>query len=336
MEAKELEEMEFPAHSYVPETFIRAILDKPGHPLFVSGITQLECSSGRNDEDPVPYDPLKARVGAPARLGNQYFAEYFAANLCGVDRNRAEGRRVGYRMHMPCWVLLCRLVGKQLIEENLDCFVATVKSFWCSEISNWNLKSVEGYYGTYRGIMPWSERQWIWPRYAGGRKPSLPEPWLRADSRENPGAISDIHQLIRNASLVPSQQFAMHGNHPVHNIPLDVAIIIVELIREEPNYDLKGVRTTKNLLTAFGWRLPNTYWQSHCRNCLVFEVEDLIQAGSEVDWQFLCLGLEELIFGHRKYFKRGLRNRGRIMQLIERIKESFLVRLKASSASKEE
>ncbi|KAK1143346.1 hypothetical protein N8T08_006874 [Aspergillus melleus] len=254
MEAKELEEMEFPAHSYVPMTFVRAILDKPGHALFVSGITQLEFNLSRTDEEPIPYDPLKARVGAPARLGNKYFAEYFAANLFGLDHYRDKGRRIGYRMHMPCWVLLCRLVGKQLIEEYLDCFVATVRSFWRSNISKWDLSSVEDYDDNCYGIMPWSERPWIWPKYAYGDDPAHPEHWLQVNIRENPGSISDIHQLIRNASLVPGQPEAIYDNYPVHKIPLEIAVMIVDLIRKQP--------------------------------------------GSKVDWQILCLGLEELLFDH--------------------------------------
>lgn len=83
------------------------------------------------------------------------------------------------------------------------------------------------------------------------------------------------------------------------------------------------------MLSAFQWRLPDTYWQPRCRYRLVFEIEDLIEAGSRVDWQLICLGLEELLFNRFWYANSGLRNQARIIQLVDKIKKPFLQRLDA-------
>ncbi|PLB55680.1 hypothetical protein P170DRAFT_344994 [Aspergillus steynii IBT 23096] len=334
IKAKELEEMEFPPHSITPMTFCRAILDKPGHPLQISGITQHQFCLSHVDEDPVPCDASKARVGSTVKSGNQHYAEYFAANVFKPDIYRAKGKRVGYNMHMPCWVLLCRLIGKRLMEENLDCFVEAIKSFWRSKSSEWDIDfDVQDYDDSCYGIMPWSERPRGWPEYDYGEGPDRPEHWQQVKVNENPGIIFDIQQVIKNAYSAFGRRFATCGDHLAHQIPVELAIMIVDLIRKAPGYGLEDIKSTRNMLSAFGWSLPDTYWQSRCRNRLIFEVEDLIEAGSKVDWQLVCLGLEELLFDHHWYFKGGLRNRGRILQLIGQIKVVFLERLNSGVGS---
>lgn len=100
-------------------------------------------------------------------------------------------------------------------------------------------------------------------------------------------------------------------------------MLIVDTIYHDDGYGLDGITDTRNLLAAFQWDLPVSYWQSRCKPDLIFEVKDLIDGGVSVDWSELCLGLEELLFDEEWYSTSGLRNRGRIFGMLGRIKELF-------------
>lgn len=78
--------------------------------------------------------------------------------------------------------------------------------------------------------------------------------------------------------------------------------------------------------SAFQWKVPDTYWQRRCNKDLIFEFDDLIMSKKKgvIDWQFLCLGIEELLVNYDWYYSSGLRNRGRTLQLLQRIKGIFL------------
>lgn len=109
----------------------------------------------------------------------------------------------------------------------------------------------------------------------------------------------------------------------VPHVPLEIAMLIVDTIYHDDGYGLDGITDTRNLLAAFQWDLPVSYWQSRCKPDLIFEVKDLIDGGVSVDWSELCLGLEELLFDEEWYSTSGLRNRGRIFGMLGRIKELF-------------
>lgn len=104
-------------------------------------------------------------------------------------------------------------------------------------------------------------------------------------------------------------------------------MLIVDAIHYD--YELAGVRDTRNLLTAFNWELPVSYWQNRCNYAMIFEVKDLIDSGTSVDWPALCLGLEELILDESWYPKSGLRNRARIFERFRRIDKIFRAMLGA-------
>ncbi|KAE8370157.1 hypothetical protein BDV27DRAFT_140602 [Aspergillus caelatus] len=60
-----------------------------------------------------------------------------------------------------------------------------------------------------------------------------------------------------------------------------------------------------------------------CKLILVFEVQDVIQAGTQINWAYLCLGLHELFLQEDWYCNGGLYFRGRILYLIECIRGSL-------------
>jgi hypothetical protein len=83
------------------------------------------------------------------------------------------------------------------------------------------------------------------------------------------------------------------------------------------------IQDTRNVLEAFQWKLPDSYWQRRCNPNLVFEVQDVIKAGTQIDWAYFCLGLHELLLQDDWYCNSGLYFRGRILDLIESIRGSL-------------
>jgi hypothetical protein len=107
-------------------------------------------------------------------------------------------------------------------------------------------------------------------------------------------------------------------------LPLDLAVTIVDLVYETQPHCQQRIDDIRNLLEAFRWNLPNTYWQARCNKQLLFELDDLIKAGTAVDWSGLCLGIEELLLDGDWYCNSGLNNRGRTLKLLSGIKKNFL------------
>lgn len=118
------------------------VLDSPSRPLKISGITQhpLQLHLRLSEGDTARHDPLKAQIVRSTRVGKKHVAEYLGATLFKPDFVIKTDEGVTYSMLMLCWVILCRLVGKRLIEENLDCLIATLKSLWIRD-SKWTISS---------------------------------------------------------------------------------------------------------------------------------------------------------------------------------------------------
>ncbi|OJZ80547.1 hypothetical protein ASPFODRAFT_53098 [Aspergillus luchuensis CBS 106.47] len=57
---------------------------------------------------------------------------------------------------------------------------------------------------------------------------------------------------------------------------------------------------------------------------LIFEVQDIIEAGTPIHWAYFCHGLHELLLQEDWYCNSGLYLKGRILHLTERLKECFL------------
>ncbi|KAI7968502.1 hypothetical protein EIK77_006521 [Talaromyces pinophilus] len=83
---------------------------------------------------------------------------------------------------------------------------------------------------------------------------------------ENPTIVPKIQGIIEQATQSHSESHPQRTSSPlVSHIPLDIAIQIVEFSK------LAGIGDTRNMLAAFGWRLPDSYWKSRCKMDLIFE-----------------------------------------------------------------
>jgi hypothetical protein len=168
-------------------------------------------------------------------------------------------------------------------------------------------------------VFPLGQTEWYW------------YPKHHHTEDQNPAHAPEIQALIKQAVQSrhhspddqPQKVFTRH-------LPLEIVVMIVDLIYNDPDYDETSIDDIGNLLKAMHWKLPDSYWQRRCRKDLIFELQDLIikcrNDGDDtvVDWAFLCLETEKLLLNFSRYNLSGLRNRERIMGLIRRIKETFL------------
>ncbi|GAB1191758.1 hypothetical protein APSETT444_000940 [Aspergillus pseudonomiae] len=139
----------------------------------------------------------------------------------------------------------------------------------------------------------------------------------------SPLRIPGIQKLIAEATR-ECTEVHLRGHSAIVDLPLDIAILIVDLIYGSRPRSMERLIDTRNLLEAFQWKLPETYWKTRCDYWLVFEMDDLIREKRAAKWSRFCLGLEELLLERGWYCNSGLRTRQRALTSLGGIKEHFL------------
>ncbi|KAF7114715.1 hypothetical protein CNMCM5793_009666 [Aspergillus hiratsukae] len=339
--AKELEQTDFVKYPHAWSFFVRAILDDPKTgQMSLSGISH--GSSLKPWELPIPRDPQRAFIRNLALAENHWNADFHMANLFGRDKNREAGERIGYPIHPHCWLLLKRFVGHDLIMSNLHAFVRAIGEFWKANKKHWRIfldhVSVDGVECVDdepgSPCTHWLKEPRTYTSAEDREHFAMLANW-RDELREwhSPGSplrIPDIQSLITQ-NIQPQKDNSGQGQceiqPPVFCLPLDIAVMVVDLIYETQPHCQQRIDDIRNLLEAFRWRLPNTYWQARCNTELLFEFDDLIKAGTAVNWLGLCLGIEELLLDDNWYCNSGLNNRARTLKQLNGIKEGFLRRL---------
>ncbi|RDW74542.1 uncharacterized protein DSM5745_07204 [Aspergillus mulundensis] len=325
--------------------FYRAIIDDPTtNSLFISGINRKgDCTC----PGPVINDPDKACVFfMPRRRGRAQsrFTDFHPVNMSGYDKNRAAGKRIGYAIHAACWLLLDRVIGADLVTNNLRAFVDTVSAFWKKPANrcSWETESI------WEVGPPEQDPQcWYEPDSVGLRKieevgeldeDGYPREFTKRDihAPNNPFRIVDIAELVGRVAL-PKQGEGVDGSFQPNGtssaiaaiccLPTDIALLIVDTIYTTREFCRARVQDTRNLLRATGWVLPRSYWVARCNPAVVFEVQDLLDSGKAADWAALCLGLEELQLHPDWYCNSGLNHRRKILGFLAEIKEGFAERL---------
>jgi hypothetical protein len=299
--------------------------DPTTNQMFLSGISH--GSSLNPWELPIPRDPHRAFIKNLARRENRWNADFHMANLFEQDKNRKAGKRIGYPIHPHCWLLLDRFAGHDLITPNLHAFVRAVDGFWKENKKEWciflNHLCYDGLCHNNNGPH--------WPAEQRPRTPELYDEELEEITQwHTPGSplrILGIQRLITQ-NLLSQRDNPGQGQKTIQSLvsclPLDLAVTIVDLVYETQPHCQQRIDDIRNLLEAFRWNLPNTYWQARCNKQLLFEIDDLIKAGTAVDWSGLCLGIEELLLDGDWYCNSGLNNRGRTLKLLSGIKKNFL------------
>lgn len=127
----------------------------------------------------------------------------------------------------------------------------------------------------------------------------------------------EVRETIERARNVGRDRqvscFRKHQSSYFSDLPLDIATVIAELVCPL-DFTRCNVDDTRNLVTAFRWSLPNTFWKR--RVDLFFELSTL-KDGDIVDWQFLYLDLMLLITDEVWYLSSGLAYRRRVLEVID-------------------
>ncbi|KAL5335053.1 hypothetical protein BJX70DRAFT_401942 [Aspergillus crustosus] len=70
---------------------------------------------------------------------------------------------------------------------------------------------------------------------------------------------------------------------PICRLPLEIALLIVDTIYMSRVFCRERINDSRSFLKATGWVLPKSSWVSRCMPKLVFEVQDLVDSGQDVD-----------------------------------------------------
>lgn len=290
----------------------------------ISGITLDYLSVDSPTATPVPRDPDLACLTIPMSRSRRDFAHFYTANILGRDINKENGLEVGYPVHVHCWPLVKRVIGDQLVEANLKTFVKAILQFWRENSEWWDL-------------LPFLKERCERCEYEGEKCVHIPDSGRkRAPTGRNPTVIPKIENLIQQAAAQKAsssgedrpqthrqkrqKRHERRQQSIISQIPLDISIEIVETLDS---------KDAENMLTAFGWQLPDIYWQSRCQKEVVFEFQDLIDNRTPIDWQFLALRSQRSLKG-----LLPLQNRARIVKFLQGLKEIFLAMLEKDKVSK--
>ncbi|KAB8239618.1 uncharacterized protein BDW43DRAFT_305390 [Aspergillus alliaceus] len=321
----ELEQTWFRKNPSLWSIYYRAIIDDRGAcDIYLSGIGAKTYNPGRLDH--VPTNPEKARIYGSPNKGTSFHM----APVLRSDRRRGWRYRVGYPIHAHCWMLLDRVIGHDVIMRHLREFTRAVKAFWKGNNSSWFLKlghPITGEFCRKQGA------NWLRPQPVELSAHVLEDPRVqrKAHTLGSPLRIAGLQELMVQVTRERNVQENkdVRARSAIENLPLDIAIYMVDMIYESRPYCLERVQDTRNLLEAAQWTLPATYWIGRCNPQLVFEVDELIAVGYAVDWASFCLGLEQLVLSDGWYCNSGLGNRERTLGIMNNIKKIFLGRVKA-------
>ncbi|PLB50818.1 hypothetical protein P170DRAFT_474371 [Aspergillus steynii IBT 23096] len=294
-------------------TLIRAVLDDPNtsRPR-ISGITQLFYSA--RGPCALPNDPQKVKIGyyvsdrGPCQGLCQ---EYSLEDFDNFPKSREEEKRiVGYPVHMHCWIILTWIIGKELLESNLNIL----------------LKSAQKLDRDQRGMVDETLAlgfDILYARGEDGKRRCLNQ------SYQSPAFVPRIQCVIDEAREMRPRTDAIRKRwkQPLVQIPADLILIIIEKLRVWPWIIDSGFKDIINAMCTFQWILCDTYWQGYCARTLVFEYEGLIESKQLIDWQFLSLRVRHLFDGHQTFH---LSYRTQLIWRAQKIEKDFLKSLKAN------
>ncbi|KAL4961760.1 uncharacterized protein BDV14DRAFT_203503 [Aspergillus stella-maris] len=355
--AAEVEEMAFDSRTRWA-SYYRTILAEPeSDNVFLSGIAY--GSRSRFLPRPVPINPLRARLhNARGQVEDRWNVTYAMADILGTDQNGDVEKRTGYPVHLDCWKLAGRVLGQDRLQgsQNLRTFIQAAESFWRQEKNRpgWHLdfKSVHAVgsnwemYGCFEQGPVWGDKrhdeipaaQLSGPFYGYRTKFGIGI-WHMQGS---PFWIHEIQELIKRATKepVPEPGIQKQGGKqsrkkkkertvtmasPNVNVPLDIALEIIEVIYRSDSPPQEKIDDFDNLIQAFQWKIPAVCWAGRCNPDLVFEIADLAASTSahSINWAKLCLEFEQLAVDPHWFCRSGLNYRKRVLKVLRGIKEGI-------------
>ncbi|KAL1969746.1 hypothetical protein VTN77DRAFT_8299 [Rasamsonia byssochlamydoides] len=267
----------FFSNPWVWTSFIRVIIiskeEDSGEPQYqLSGVCQCQDSQIIFQ---VPRDRNRALIGYPHSGGRSN--KTIKVHAARFHYPKKLQYPYGCLIHARCWDLIERLLGPRA-ENQLEVLIHVLRQRW--DRSDFSLYD--------RGFIPWEH----------------PEKWAEALTEEtfafrDPVKIPALRALIDEGlqrRLREPMKRRTRRWRPLFRaverlttsrpFPLDTEYMILDRL---------GCEDIPNVLRAFGWQIPDAYWFARLRKDLLFELDDLKIADTEMDWQFLCLGTEQLL-----------------------------------------
>jgi hypothetical protein len=247
------------------------------------------------------------------RLESVVLAEDLQATTYYIDKELKHSIRFGYPVHARCWSLCRRVIGPD-IERHLERFLDALRQQFRKRINPRRDTGWDGQFGS--GCRHW----WIstWTRF------------LHRDPVQIP-AVDDLIQstIIRTKNPRCYWEDGHRGNdlrqttfhYPFEKfLPYEVQCLIWNY------FDRKDVTILHQAFTGkFQWHRPDSYWIHRAQSTRIFEIQDVfVKVKGDrpnkylVNWESLCFQAEELV-----HTCEELRNRRRIMQILERTNKRF-------------
>ncbi|KAJ5592114.1 hypothetical protein N7537_009018 [Penicillium hordei] len=223
-----------------------------------------------------PNDPGMARIGGRKgsdnqtvderrtnRFDNSDFTQFYAANI-GRQPSQYKGKLLGYLIHAHCWVLFSRIEGRKLKEAELAKLIQVCRNHWRNNklwrLYDYNVRFIE-------------------PRQV------LSEFEYGFDIYQNPLVVPEVQQAMNCANVESLRESrSRHLPSQFGSIPLEVAVLIAERLCPI-KHTLEDIKNTGNMLLAFGWKLPDWFWQGRLDERLFIELDKFKKARSPVGWQ---------------------------------------------------
>ncbi|RDW87082.1 uncharacterized protein DSM5745_03724 [Aspergillus mulundensis] len=298
---------------------------------------------------PAPESVLVAPSSSQSSSGST--RQILREKVCSDKRARAARRRScprGHLVHADCWLLVDRVIGHDLVTANVRLFVETVRDYWRSHGGPGETWAYEPAHHR-KDVRDWGKRHkcdgWRTPKF-GPDAEFTPRPGRERcmDNRyhqpRSPVRIPEIQALVdsvvkenedtKRRSIHRSRDVRVSDSAAKIDIPVDIAMMILDYMYHTYDSVVDMIRDTRNLLEAFSWTLPDAYWISRCAPWPLFEIVD-IPPGGEIDWVALCLGLEELLVEETWYCRSGLKLRATVLRSLEAIRVDFVRRLEGKA-----
>ncbi|KAL1967137.1 hypothetical protein VTN77DRAFT_3428 [Rasamsonia byssochlamydoides] len=285
----------------------------------------------------VPRNQGEVIIGDPYRKPEK-FVEAYVANY-DVDYQPLDP--CGYVIHERCWVLLTRILDPHLIEQHLGLLVQVFRQTWgdyqvyeldglICEILKW--RKMEQLYGVdklYRNPRKYMDLHANDPVQHLAPIPDELRDSGKLFALRDPLNVVEVRDLIKQAvvkrrkrktgekrSKSLSTRKPLNQDDNAYNdilLPVDIILTILDFL----SY-YKDIRNTLQALPSWGPMIPNLYWRSRFPKEVIFEYEE-IASRDDLDWQDLYFKAGDLL-----ETSHGLRNRQRIMKVLEGIKALFL------------
>lgn len=159
-------------------------------------------------------------------------------------------------------------------------------------------------------------------RYVSRPDQAIPNLEFECDIYQNPVIIPALQEVIMHATERP---FPNMSRVYFNKLPTEINFLISEWICPI-DYTSDDVRNTRNMLLAFGWDLPDWFWQRRLAEDFFFELDILRKSSSppsRMNLQILRLDVMHLTFDRTWYPHCGLANRQRIHRNIVAIKRGL-------------